>query len=100
MDNWYALEEESYLSFEVEAENIGILYQRTEEGTFGQYDIYVDGVCVRTLDGNFVKYEGTETEAEELYVSPDGEKARHVITIVKNPLSVNTDFVIIGLLVS
>ena len=99
MDNWYALEEESYLSFEVEAENIGILYQRTEEGTFGQYDIYVDGVCVRTLDGNFVKYEGTETEAEELYVSPDGEKARHVITIVKNPLSVNTDFVIIGLLV-
>lgn len=100
MDNWYALEDCSYLSFEVEASNIGILYQRTEEGTFGQYDIYIDGVCVRTLDGNFVKYEGTETEAEELFASSDGEKAKHVVTIVKNPLSMNIDFVIIGLLVS
>lgn len=100
MDNWYALEEDSYLSFEVEAHNIGILYQRTEEGTFGQYDIYVDGVCVKTLDGNFVKYEGAETEAEVLYQAPNGESAKHVITIVKNPASVNTDFVIIGLLIS
>lgn len=100
MDNWYALEEDSYLSFEVEACNIGILYQRTEEGTFGQYDVYIDGVCVKTLNGNFVKYEGTETEAETLYQSPDGESAKHVITIVKNPASVNTDFVIIGLLIS
>lgn len=100
MDNWYALEDQSYLSFEVEAGSIGILYQRTEEGTFGQYDIYIDDVYVRTLDGNFVKYDGTETEAEELYRSPDGEIAEHVITIVKNPASVNMDFVIIGLLIS
>lgn len=100
MDNWYAMEAPSYLSFEVEANNIGILYQRTEEGTFGQYDVYIDGVCARTLDGNFVKYEGTETEAEELFASPDGECSRHVVTIVKNPSSVNIDFVIIGLLVS
>ncbi len=100
MDNWYALEEGSYISFEVEARGIGILYQRTEEGTFGQYDIYIDGVCVRTLDGNFVRSDGTETEAEALYASPDGERAEHVITIVKNPASVNVDFVIIGLLLS
>lgn len=100
LDNWYALEENSYLSFEVEASNIGILYQRTEEGTFGQYDIYIDGVYVKTLDGNFVKYDGTETDTEELYASPDGERAKHVITIVKNPASVNVDFVIIGLLIS
>lgn len=100
LDNWYALEDGAYLSFEVEAANIGILYQRTEEGTFGQYDIYVDGGFVRTLDGNFVKSDGTETEAQELYTSPDGERAAHVITIVKNPASVNVDFVIIGLLVS
>ncbi len=100
MDNWYALEDGAYLSFEVEAANIGILYQRTEEGTFGQYDIYIDGGFVRTLDGNFVKSDGTETEAQELYTSPDGERAAHVITIVKNPASVNVDFVIIGLLVS
>lgn len=100
LDNWYALEDGAYLSFEVEAANIGILYQRTEEGTFGQYDIYVDGGFVRTLDGNFVKSDGTETEAQGLYTSPDGERAAHVITIVKNPASVNVDFVIIGLLVS
>ena len=100
MDNWYAVEEDTYLSVEVEASNIGMLYQRTEEGTFGQYDIYIDGEYVRTLDGNFVKYYGTETEAEELYASPDGRKSEHRITVVKNPESVNTDFVIIGLLIS
>lgn len=100
MDNWYALEEDSYLSFAVEACNIGILYQRTEEGTFGQYDIYIDGCYTKTLDGNFIKNDGTETDTEELYASADGERAEHVITIVKNQDSLNTDFVIIGLLIS
>ncbi|MDE7477276.1 MAG: SGNH/GDSL hydrolase family protein, partial [Lachnospiraceae bacterium] len=99
-DNWYAIEDGSYMSFVVAASNIGILYQRTVEGTFGQYDIYIDDVCVRTLDGNYIEYYGTETEAEELFASPDGTKAIHVIKMVKNPASVNTDFVIIGLLIS
>lgn len=99
-DNWYSMDAGSYISFAVMASNIGILYQRTVEGTFGQYDVYIDDVCVRTLDGNYVEYYGTETEAEELFASPNGEKAVHVIKIVKNPASINTDFVIIGLLVS
>ncbi len=99
-DNWYSMQDGSYISFIVEASNIGILYQRTVEGTFGQYDVYIDDQYVKTLDGNYIEYYGTETEAEELFASPDGSKAYHVIKIVKNPASVNTDFVIIGLLVS
>ena len=99
-DNWYSMEEGSFLSFSVEASNIGVLYQRTVEGTFGQYDVYVDDVYVRTLDGNYVEFYGTETEAEALYSSPDGSTAAHVIKIVKNPQSVNVDFVLIGLLLS
>ncbi len=99
-DNWYSMQDGSYISFVVEASNIGILYQRTVEGTFGQYDVYIDDQYVKTLDGNYVEFYGTETEAEELFASPDGGKAYHVIKIVKNPASFNTDFVIIGLLVS
>ncbi len=99
-DNWYSMQDGSYISFVVEASNIGILYQRTVEGTFGQYDVYIDDQYVKTLDGNYVEFYGTETEAEELFASPDGGKAYHVIKIVKNPASFNPDFVIIGLLVS
>lgn len=99
-DNWYSMEEGSYLSFAVEASNIGVIYQRTVEGTFGQYDVYIDDQYVKTLDGNYVEYYGTETEAEELYTSPDGSSAVHVIKIVKNPQSANIDFVLAGLLLS
>ncbi|MDE7324140.1 MAG: SGNH/GDSL hydrolase family protein [Lachnospiraceae bacterium] len=99
-DNWYSMEDGSFLSFVVEARNIGVLYQRTVEGTFGQYDVYIDDVYVKTLDGNYVEFYGTETEAEALYSSPDGSTAAHVIKIVKNPQSANIDFVLIGLLLS
>lgn len=99
-DNWYSMEDGSFLSFSVEASNIGVIYQRTVEGTFGQYDMYVDGVYVKTLDGNYVEFYGTETEAEALYASPDGSTAAHVVTIVRNPQSANVDFVLIGLLLS
>lgn len=99
-DNWYAMEDDSCLVFAVEAQNIGVLYQRTVEGTFGQYDVYIDGEYVKTLDGNYTRYHGTETEAEELYTSQDGSKVWHQIKIVRNPQSVNVDFVLIGLLIS
>lgn len=99
-NNWYAVQDGAYISFVVQAQNIGILYQRTVEGSFGQYDVYIDDVYVKTLDGNFVEFYGTETDTEELYKSENGESALHTIKIVKNPASVNSDFVIIGLLIS
>ena len=99
-DNWYAVLDGAYISFVVQAQNIGILYQRTVEGSFGQYDVYIDDAYVKTLDGNFVEFYGTETDTEELYQSESGEPALHTIKIVKNPASVNHDFVIIGLLIS
>lgn len=99
-NNWYAVQDGAYISFVVQAQNIGILYQRTVEGSFGQYDVYIDDVYVKTLDGNFIEFYGTETDTEELYKSESGEPALHTIKIVKNPASVNSDFVIIGLLIS
>ncbi len=99
-NNWYATEDGSYISFLVVARNIGILYQRTVEGSFGQYDVYIDDTYVTTLDGNYVEFYGTETDTEELFKSENGELGLHMIKIVKNPASINTDFVIIGLLIS
>lgn len=98
--NWYATGEDASITFFVEASNIGILYQRTVEGTFGLYDVYVDGVYVKTLDGNYVEGFGTETDVEPIYSSAEQQKAIHMIRIEKNPVSFNTDFVIVGLLIS
>lgn len=100
LHNWGTKEDGAAISFEVEARNIGILYQRTVEGYYGQYDVYVDGRYAGTLDGNYVEGYGTETDTEELYTAPDGEKAVHTVKIVKNPGSNSNFFVVVGLLLS
>lgn len=98
--NWYATGEDASITFLVEASNIGLLYQRTVEGTFGLYDVYIDGVYMKTLDGNYVEGYGTETDVEPVYASPEQQRAVHIVRIEKNPASLNTDFVLIGLLIS
>lgn len=84
--------------FEIEASSIGLLYQRDVNDAFGQYDIYIDGELVRTLNGNFVNGWGNSMESEELYTSD--EKTIHRVEVHKNPDSTGDRFTIIGWLVS
>lgn len=84
--------------FEIEAANIGLLYQRDVNSDFGQYDVYIDGEHVRTLNGNFVNGWGNSMEAEELYTSD--EAALHRVEVRKNPDSTGDKFTLIGWLVS
>ena len=65
---------------------------------FGQYDIYIDGERIRTLNGHFVNGWGNSMEAEELYTS--GQAALHRVEVRKNPDSTGGKFTVIGWLVS
>jgi hypothetical protein len=93
------MQKDSYITFEVEAANIGIVYQRVTDGSFGEYDVYVDGEYITTLDGNYKVGDGTSTQEQSLYISPDGKVGTHTIKFVRNEDSKNNQFVIAGLLI-
>ncbi|MBQ7918388.1 MAG: SGNH/GDSL hydrolase family protein [Lachnospiraceae bacterium] len=97
--SWHtATGEESIIFQNVEAANIGICFQRTTDGTYGQYDVYVDGEPVKTLDGDFKNGWGSAIESVEVYVSD--EPALHTIEIKKNPDSTADLFTVLRLLIS
>lgn len=97
--NWYLFRKDSYITFEVNAANIGIVYQRVDDGSFGQYDVYVDGKYITTLDGNYTAGNGTSTQEQSLYISPNGTVGKHTIKFVHNINSSNDQFIIAGLLI-
>lgn len=97
-DNWYTDNGEEPLVFEVEASHIGLTYQRTTDGTYGQFDVYVDGVLVRTLDGNFENGWGSAVESVEVYAAD--ETAPHTLEIRRNPDSTGDIFTLIAVLLS
>ncbi len=84
--------------FEIEAANIGMLYQRDVDAAFGLYDVYIDGERVRSLNGYFEDGWGNSMEAVELYVSE--EAALHRVEVRKNPDSTGDLFTILCWLVS
>lgn len=97
-NNWYTENGEEPIVFEVEAANIGIAYQRTTDGTYGQYEVYIDGEYVYTLDGNFQDGWGSTLQPDEVYVST--QKAMHTIEIRKKEGSTGDKFAIVALLIS
>lgn len=86
------------VTFETEARNIGILYQRTVDGKSGQYDVYVDGEFTKTLDGNFPNGWGNYAEAAEVFTADDS--AAHEITLKMHEGSSAEGFSLLGLLIS
>ena len=97
-NNWYTETGTEPIIFEVEAANIGIAYQRTTDGTYGQYEVYIDGEYAYTLDGNFKNGWGTALETQEVYTSD--EPAKHTIEIRKKEGSTGDKFAIVALLIS
>lgn len=97
-NDWDATGKNAVITFTIPAANIGLIYQRCIEGYRGQYDVYIDDKYVTTLDGNFDRGKGTETDTIELYRSDRVET--HKITIIKNADSENYMFTILGLLIS
>ena len=59
--------------------NLGILYQRTIDGTSGKYDILVDGKPVSVIDGHFPGGWGNAITATPVYTSD--ESMEHTVTV-------------------
>lgn len=96
--NWSTDTGEDSIVFTVEAQNIGIMYQKTVDGKSGQYEVYIDGTYTYTLDGDFSDGWGDYSETTEVYVSD--ERAEHTIEIKKKEGSTGEAFTILGLMIS
>ena len=68
-NNWHTSAGEEGIVFEVEAKNIGLVYLRTIDGSYGKYDVIIDGEQCFTLDGNFENGWGSTIETIELLYS-------------------------------
>lgn len=95
---WHTKGGDEAIVFEIEAANIGILYQRDVNDAYGQFDVYIDGEHVRTLNGNFVNGWGNSMAEDEIYTSD--EPAIHRVEVKKSPDSAGDLFTIIAWLVS
>ena len=95
--NWKT-ETAGEITFEVDARNIGILYQRTIDGKSGQYEVYVDGEFVKTLNGHFGNGWGNYAEADEVFTGD--ESKTHTVTIKMTENSTAEGFILLGLMTS
>lgn len=67
------------ITFEVEARNIGLVYNKCVDGTYGMAKITVDGEAVKSVNGDFTGGWGSYACMEEFYSSD--ETAKHTVTI-------------------
>lgn len=97
-NNWRTSSGSDAIVFETEAKNIGIMFYKTVNGKSGQFDVYVDGEFVRTLNGDFTGGWGNYAETIEVYRSTD--KKMHRIEIKKSEASTGDEFALLALLIS
>ena len=97
-NNWYTESGEESIVFTVEAANIGIMYQKFTSGDGGQYEVYIDGKAIRTLNADFSGGWGDYSETVEIYTSD--EVKEHIIEIKKKEGSTGGTFAILGLMIS
>lgn len=96
--SWTSNGGEESIIFEVEAQNIGILYYMTTDGLSGQYEVYIDGEYIMTLDADFSGGWGNYPSAKEIYSSK--EVKTHTVEIRKSGDSTGDVFTILGLLIA
>ena len=77
-ENWIT-EGGGTLSFDVECQNIGILYLNTTDGKSGTYEVYVDGERKGKLEGDFSGGWGNYAFPKQVLLAKDTEK--HTVEI-------------------
>lgn len=96
-NDWTTTEGDGGIEFTAEFSRLGILYYRTTDGKSGQFEVYVDGEKVATLDGDFSGGWGNYAESAAVF---SGESAEHNVKLVKATDSEAEGFSILGLLVA
>lgn len=97
-DGWVCESGEGDLTVTATFRNLGILYYATVDGRSGQFEIYVDGEAVRTIDADFSGGWGNAIKGMEVYTSD--EAAEHTVTIRKAADSAGDVFDLLGFLTS
>lgn len=95
-NDWTCEEGEGNLTFTITCRRLGFLYYCTTDGLSGQFEVYVDGECVATLDADFSGGWGNYAEAGEVYSSDDA--AEHTIVIKKAEDSTGDIFTVLGVM--
>ncbi|MDE6387793.1 MAG: hypothetical protein K2L82_08330 [Lachnospiraceae bacterium] len=95
-NDYTSTEGDGGLTFSVNCKRLGILYYRTTDGSGGQFEVYVDGEYVYTLDADFTGGWGNYADAAEVFVSDDASE--HTILIKKSPNSSGNTFTLLGVL--
>jgi lysophospholipase L1-like esterase len=97
-NGWGNAEGDGGMEFTATFRNLGILYLATTDNKSGIYDIYVDGVCVWSINADFSGGWGNAITAQEVYTSDVA--AEHTVLIKKSPDSTQDVFHLLGLLTS
>ncbi len=96
--NSFATEQGGEIRFRVSFANLGLLYYKQTDGNGGQFEVYVDGELVDTLDADFFGGWGNYAESKECFMSD--VPAEHEVLIKKKADSTGEEFAVLGLLVS
>ena len=95
-NNWTCETGDGNLTFTVNCRNLGFMYYCTTDGNSGQFEVYVDGEHVATLDADFSGGWGNYAQTREVYSSK--EAAEHTIVIKKAPDSTGDVFTLLGIM--
>ncbi|MDE6530267.1 MAG: SGNH/GDSL hydrolase family protein [Lachnospiraceae bacterium] len=85
------------ISFEITSCEAGIVFYQTTDGMSGQYDVYVDGVCVTTIDADYSGGWGSCCDYVECYKNDNSES--HLIELKPSDDSTGDYFAICGICV-
>lgn len=94
--DWTCESGEGGIVFEADFQRLGVLFYKTVDGQSGQFDVFVDGERVATLDADFSGGWGNCAEAREVYSSDAA--GQHTVEIRKSPDSTGDVFTILGLM--
>ena len=95
---WKTTDGDGNIVFKIKCKNLGILFWRSTSSAYGNYEVWVDGEHVATLQGEFPGGWGNYAQSQEVYTSD--EEAEHTVIIKKAEGSVGDDFAILRLMIS
>lgn len=97
-DVWTTTDGNGNLVLKIKCRNLGILFWRSTSSSYGNYEVWVDGEHVATLQGEFPGGWGNYAQSQEVFSSD--EEAEHTVIIKKAENSVGDDFAVLRLMIS
>ncbi|MBR1724514.1 MAG: SGNH/GDSL hydrolase family protein, partial [Ruminococcus sp.] len=97
-NGWSCAGNGSTITFEMEFQNLGLLYYKTTDGKSGMVSVAIDGEHAALVDGNFANGWGNYPADIEVYRSE--ASAKHTVTVTILDDDTKQKFEILGWLVS